>query len=281
VQRLIFLFASFALLAHPISAGGGATPALDWHLEGKVDWSAGFAVSYGAADGTGKTGDPNLMRRESRNSAYLAASRNLLRLCLDLRVHDTLTIRDYFRDDPELQKAFRSRLRQVPPWHIELGAGSGVRLAVKVPLGGSGGIAGILDEVGGFRSGTTAHAPEARSGSDVEGGITGLVLIASRRDLVPALRPRIRAGDGMVMLDYENSTEEARGRPAFIPYYGSVEEALGDPVVGNNPMSAAAGPYPGSDTDLLLPPAVQESLYLSPAGVDILRSARIAVVLGE
>ena len=281
MQRLIFLCLSFALLAFPPPAGGGAIPVLDWHLDGKVDWSAGYLVSYGSADGRPGTEGPNLRRREGRRSAYRAASRNLFRLCLDLRVQDTLTIRDYFRDDPELQEAFRSRLRQVAPWHIELGAEGGVRLAIKVPLGGRDGIAGILDEVGGFRSGSTDRLPEVRFGSGSEGDITGLVLIASRRDLVPVLRPRIRTGDGMVVLDYENSTEEAKSRPAFIPYYGSVDEAMGDPVVGKNPMLAAAGPYSGSDTDLLLSPALAESISLSSAGAGILKSARIAIVLGE
>jgi hypothetical protein len=84
-----------------------------------------------------------------------------------------------------------------------------------------------------------------------------------------------------VLLDYESAAEGARSRPAFIPYYEDMEEALADPLLGADPVVAAGGPFTGSSTDLLLPPLLETSLLATEEGRALLEDARIVVLLQE
>jgi hypothetical protein len=280
VTFLLLLYLSVTAL--PPTAGAGSSPRLDWQGRGQVDWSSGFIIAYGSGVAPEDVTDLNLRRSASLRSAYRRASRGLLRLCLGLQLQDGLTVRDYIRSDPELQETLRRRLREIPPWEVRLEEGGQVRLALKIPLGGADGLIHLLGEVrGGEAAPRRDGLPPTFRGSGGRGGISGVVLLVSSREVVPALRPRVRGSGGAVLLDYESAAEGARSRPAFIPYYEHLEEAMADPLLGADPVVAAAGPFAGSSTDLLLPPLIETSLLATEEGRTLLEEARIVVVLQE
>jgi len=280
VTFLMCLF--LAVVSVPPTAPGGSPPRLDWPGRGHVDWSSGFIIAYGSGTAPEDVTDLNLRRSAGLRSAYRRASRDLLQLCLGLQLQDGITVRDYIKRDPELQETLRRRLREIPPWEVRLEEGGGVRLALKISLGGAEGLIGLLGEVRGEEPGPQGDGlPPVFRGGGGAGEISGVLLLVSSREVVPALRPRIRGTGGAVLLDYEKASEGARNRPVFIPYYEDLEEARGDPLLGREPVAAAAGPFAGSSTDLLLPPLIETSLLATQAGRALLQDARIVVVLQE
>lgn len=280
VTFLMCLF--LAVTAVPLTAAGGSLPRLEWPGQGKVDWSSGFIIAYGSGTAPEDVTDLNLRRSASLRSAYRRASRDLLRLCLGLQLQDGLTVRDYIRSDPELQETLRRRLREIPPWEVRLEEGGSVRLALRISLGGAEGLIHLLGEVrGGEPVPQGDGLPPTFRGGGGRGDISGVLLLVSSREVVPALRPRVRGSGGAVLLDYESAAEGARSRPAFIPYYEHLEEAMTDPLLGTEPVVAAAGPFAGSSTDLLLPPLIEASLLATEEGRALLEDARIVVLLQE
>lgn len=84
-----------------------------------------------------------------------------------------------------------------------------------------------------------------------------------------------------MLLDYGNASREAKERPAFIPYHTALEQALNDPVVGNNPLVVSSETVWRRGTDLPLPAVLEESLLLTSEGRSIMRDGKIAVVLQD
>lgn len=265
----------------PATLGAASLPHLDWLEQGRVDWSSGYVIGYG----TGKAGmnvtDRNRIRRDGMKAAFRDATRDLYRLCLDLRVDHFTYVRDYFQADPELQEAFRIKLQKSSPWEVAFGVGDEVRVALKLPLGGVGGLMEFLGKKGvTFENGEgrPSAGPLLPARGEQE-RISGLVLLTSAGDLAPALRPRIRNREGAILLDHTIASEDLLARPAFLPYYSSVEEALEDPLLGSDPLVAPAISSPGSDTDIVLPAVLEESLLTTEDGMSILREGRITIVL--
>lgn len=266
----------------PSATYAATLPQLEWRGEGKVDWSAGYIISYGSAAPPSNPEGRGLLHGVNRKAAYREAYRNLLRLCLDVTVQDSFKVRDYFRGDPELLDEFKKKLREIPPWEIRLGRGSEVALALRLPLSGSGGLTELLDRIerGADGEGGNRKPPIFR-GEPGAADVSGLVLMVSGRTVVPALRPRIRGSGGDILLDYSTAGEKARSRPVFVAYYDTLEDALLDPLVGAHPVVAAADPYPGSGTDLLLPAPMEEDLLVMEEGGFLLTDARVVVVLQQ
>jgi len=226
--------------------------------------------------------DPNLRRAAATKAALREASRNLYRLLLGVRVQESLTVRDYLRQDPELQKAVREELGRLSPWQLRVSPGGTVEAVFSLALGGRGGISDLLDDLGGreYREGpVTGPSRQMPLSTFDSGSITGVVLIDTGGQVVPALRPRIMGSGGGLLLAFGDGTGEALERAAYVSYYHSLEEALADPVVGENPL---VGSVPGGrirGTDLVLPPVIEEVLAGNEVGGLILSEARIAVVL--
>jgi hypothetical protein len=250
-----------------------------------VDWSSGYVVSYGAGVPPGDLSNRNRRRTASLRRALGDASRGLRRYCLNLRVAGDLTLRDYVREDPELQEAFRELLANLPPWEIRFDHNDGVRVALKVPLGGKGGLSELLGEVRGyglqeaeqritFRDAPVADQVEVK-------GATGIVILAPLNSTMPALRPRVRGGRGELLVEYAGASSEARARPAFIAYHFTLEKALEDPVTGARPIVVATEFVGKRGTDLVIPSAVERGLLGSTEGRRLLTDVRIAVVLRD
>ena len=276
-----FLFLALSAVL-PSAACAAALPQLEWQGEGKVDWSAGYIISYGSAAPPPKPEERGLLHGTSRKAAYGEAYRNLLRLCLDVTVQDSFKVRDYFRGDPELLDEFKKKLREIPPWEIRLGRGGEAALALRLPLSGSGGLTELLARIergadGEGENGKPPNYGEEPGAADV----SGLVLMVSGRTVAPALRPRIRGSGGDVLLGYSTAGERARSRPVFVAYYDTLEDALLDPLVGSHPVVAAADPYPGSGTDLLLEAALEEDLLVMEEEGFLLTDARVVIVLRQ
>jgi hypothetical protein len=205
----------------------------------------------------------------------------MYRLCLGLTVQDGLTVRDYLRQDPELQGIIRKKLLALPPWEIRIGKDEEAQLVLKLPMGGRGGLSELLGDLG------SAGEEVYREGGGFDpgpvsletGSATGVVLIASRHSVIAALRPRIVGGSGRILLEHGEAAAEAHDRPAYIAYYGSLEDAMRDPVVGENPLVVAAGEHPERGSDLVLPQLLEESLSRDDGARRILAEARFSVVL--
>jgi hypothetical protein len=210
------------------------------------------------------------------------AARNLYRILLGVRVQEGLTVRDYLRQDPELQKAVREALGKLSPWQLRVGPEGTVEAVFSLPLGGRGGISDLLGDMGGseYRRGSGVGPVRETSLQSFESGsITGVVLIDAAGQVVPAMRPRIMGNDGRTLLAFGDGTGDASERPAYVSYHPSLEEALADPVVGDNPLVASVPAGSARGTDLVLPPVVEDLLSGDEVGRRILSEARIAVVL--
>lgn len=262
-------------------AWAGSYLELDW--VGRVDWSSGYAVAYGHGVAPAYLTDHNLRRAAAQKAAFLEASRSLIRLCLDLRVQGKVTVRDYFREDSELQNIFREMVRKLPPWKVVFGRGDEVRLALRLPLGGPGSLSEVLGDLPEMV--LTSLPPSSEEILEIPYSVgespTGLVLLFSHQVVVPVLRPRILGPGGGVILDYRRSSAEARARPAYIAYYSNLERALEDPVLGDSPIVVTAAPAPGSSTDIVVPSNLESRLLHTPAGRELVSEARVVVVLTE
>jgi hypothetical protein len=280
-RGLPFLF-SVLFTVLPSAAYAATLPQLEWRGEGKVDWSAGYIISYGSAAPPSNPEERGLLHGTNRKAAYREAYRNLLRLSLDVTVQDSFKVRDFFRGDPELLDEFKKKLWEIPPWEIRLGRGGEVALTLRLPLSGSGGLTELLDrmERGVDGAGESRTPPNFRGDPGAD-DVSGLVLMVSGRTVAPALKPRIRGRGGNVLLGYSTAGERARSRPVFVAYYDTLEDALLDPLVGAHPVVAAADPYPGSGTDLLLPAPLEEDLLAMEEGGSLLTDARVVVVLQQ
>jgi hypothetical protein len=205
----------------------------------------------------------------------------MYRLCLGITVQGGLTVRDYLRQDPELQEIIRKKLLALPPWEIRVGRGEDIHLVLRLSLGGKGGLSELLGDLG------NAGNEETREGMNLDsepvtletGSATGIVLICSRRMVIPALRPRVVGGAGRILLEHSAAAAVAHERAAYIAYYDSLEDAMEDPVVGENPLVVAAGESMERGSDLVLPQLLEEGLSRDEADGRILAEARIAVVL--
>jgi hypothetical protein len=214
--------------------------------------------------------------------AVREAARNLYRLLLGVRVQEGLTVRDYLRQDPELQKVVREVLGKLSPWQLRVAPEGTVEAVFILPLGGRGGISDLLGDMGGsdFRRSSAAGPVRSTSlQSFGSGSITGVVLIDAAGKVIPAMRPRIMGSDGRTLLSFGDGTGDALERPAYVSYHPSLEEALADPVVGDNPMVTSIPAGFSRGTDLVLPPVVEDLLSGDEVGRRILSEARIAVVL--
>ncbi len=279
--RALVMAVLVSLLPPVADACGGALPTVDWGGPGGVDWSTGFVTAYGIGSGPANLDNPNLRRAAALKAAYLEATRSLLKACLEITIRDNLTVRDYLRADPELQKALRERISELPPWSVRLEEGGYVRVAVRMPLGGEGGltqIVGAVDEWGDEAGGE--HVLPSRGSLEApDGNVTGIVILASRQILAPALRPRIMDEGGRTLVTYQRAGEKARSRPAFVAYYHSLNEALQDPVVAPDPVVVSADQSRGAGTDLILPRFLEEDLLLSDGGRRIIEDVLFVVVL--
>jgi len=259
----------------------GSLPQPGWN-GGGVSWESGYLLSYGTSTPSPALTDPNLRRVAATKAAVREALRNLYRLLLGVRVQESLTVRDYLRQDPELQKAVREELRRLPPWQLRIGPEGTVEAAFRLPLGGRGGVSDLVADLDG------REYREASSGGSIQqtpldtfdsGSITGVVLIDTGGQVVPALRPRIMGSGGSLLLAFGDGTGGALERAAYVSYHHSLEEALADPVVGENPLVGAVPTGLPRGTDLVLPPVIEEVLAGNESGRLILSEARIAVVL--
>lgn len=252
----------------------------EWQGDGKVDWSAGYVISYGSAPSPSNLEGRGLLHGTGEKTAYREAYRNLLRLCLDVTVQDSFKVRDFFHGDPELLDEFKKKLREIPPWEIRLGRGGEVALALRLPLSGKGGLTELLDRIErGLEGESEGWEPADFRDASGTSDVSGLVLLVSGRRVAPALRPRIRGSGGDVLLEYSTAGERARARSVFVAYYDTLEDALLDPLVGAHPVVAAADPYPGSGTDLLLPASLEDDLLVMEEEGSLLTDARVVVVL--
>ncbi len=273
------------LFALPTVLYAGTLPRLHWEGRGGVDWSSGYVISYGAGVPPGDLSNRNRRRAAGLKRALGDASRSLRRHCLNLRVAGDLTLRDYVREDPELQEAFRDLLANLPPWEIRIDWNEGVQVAMRVPLGGEGGLSELLGEVRGY-------ALQGRSESDsfhddptldpVEvKGATGIVILAPLSSTMPALRPQVRSGSGELLVEYGRAGPEARARPAFISYHYTLERALEDTVAGATPIVVVAEFSADRGTDLVIPANLERGLQGAVEGRMLLNEARIVVVLRD
>lgn len=276
------VFAALMFCAIGGASRAGSLPQPGWAGAGGVSWGSGYLLSYGRSSPSPALTDPNARRAAATQAAVREAARNLYRLLLGVRVQERLTVRDYLREDPELQKAVREELSRLPPWQLRINPEGTVEASFSLALGGRGGISDLLGDVSGrdYRerpAGETGR--QAPLGSFDRGSITGVVLIDTVGVVVPALRPRIMGSGGRPLLSFGDGSGEAMERAAYVSYHHSLEEALADPVVGENPLvgSLQEGHMRGSD--LVLPPVIEEVLAGNEAGRRILSDARITVVL--
>lgn len=263
------------------TAHGGARPVLSWDDEGGTDWSSGYILAYGSGKGPSNLPNVNLRRSAGLKAAYLEATRVLFRSCLDLTIRERLRVRDYLRDDAELQETLRRRVGETPPWGVRLAEDGRVDVALRFPLGGEGGLSDILGSLERWSGEDQPPAPYAVAGGFLpsEEKITGIVLLASRQLLAPSLRPRILGGDGSVLVTWENAGDEARQRPAYVAYYDALPEALADDAVAPNPIVVAADQSRGAGTDLVLPRFLLGDIIATSQGRAIIEDVRIVVVL--
>jgi hypothetical protein len=279
--RIGTLAAAFVLLALAVGAEAGSLPVPLWEGSGAVEWESGYILSYGRGNASSNSANSSVRRAGNLKAAARQARRNMYRLCLGLTVQDGLTVRDYLRQDPELQGIIRKKLLALPPWEIRIGKDEEAQLVLKLPMGGRGGLSELLGDLG------SAGEEVYREGGGFDpgpvsletGSATGVVLIASRHSVIAALRPRIVGGSGRILLEHGEAAAEAHDRPAYIAYYGSLEDAMRDPVVGENPLVVAAGEHPERGSDLVLPQLLEESLSRDDGARRILAEARFSVVL--
>jgi len=262
-------------------AWGGALPLVDWGAPGGVDWSSGYVIAYGIGSGPANIANPNIRRAAGQKAAYIAATRNLLRACLDLPIRDGISVRDYLRADTELQEELRERISSLIPWSVKLEDGHIVRVAVRIPIGGEGGLSQVLGPVEEWSLDNPVEVrpyfPGTRGGTEEK--VTGIVLLASRQLLSPSVRPQLMGEDGRLLATYETAATVARSRPAFIAFYESLNQALRDPVVSPDPVVVAADQSRGPGNDLVLPRFLQEDLLHTAVGRKILEEVRVVVVL--
>lgn len=279
------LTVAVACIALPPPLSAGTVPRLQWEGRGGVDWSSGYVISYGAGVPPGGLSNRNQRRTASLKRALGDASRSLRRNCLNLRVAGDLTLRDYVREDPELQEAFNDLLAGLPPWEIRIDWNDVVQVALRVPLGGEEGLSELLGEVRGYglhERSETGSFRDVRAGDPVEvKGATGIVILAPLSSTVPALRPRVRGGSGEVLVDYGRAGPEARARPAFVAYYYTLERALEDPVAGATPIVVATEFVGERGTDLVIPANLEMGLQGGIEGRRLLTEARVVVVLRD
>ncbi len=273
------------LFALPPALCAGTLPRLQWDGRGGVDWSSGYVISYGAGVPPGDLSNRNRRRAAGLKRALGDASRSLRRHCLNLRVAGDLTLRDYVREDPELQEAFRDLLANLPPWEIRIDWNEGVQVALRVPLGGEGGLSELLGEVRGYglqgRSETGASSDVPNLDPVEVKGATGIVILAPLSSIMPALRPRVRGGSGELLVEYGRAGPEARARPAFIAYHYTLERALEDPVAGAAPIVVVSEFIVERGTDLVIPANLERGLQGDVEGRRLLAEARIVVVLRD
>lgn len=283
---LVALAVAFAcLFSFPLPLAGGVFPRLQWEGRSGVDWSSGYVISYGAGVPPPALSNRNQRRAASLKRALGDASRTLRRHCLNLRVAGDLTLRDYFREDPELQEAFKDMLASLPPWEIRIDRNEGAQVALRVPLGGEGGVSDLLGEVRGYGLQGRSETDGFRDASILDPvevrGATGIVILAPLSSTVPALRPRVRGSSGDILVEYGRADPEARARPAFVSYHHTLERALEDPVAGSAPIVVASEFVGTRGTDLVIPANLERGIQSGIEGRRILAEARIVVVLRD
>jgi hypothetical protein len=273
------------LSSPPAPLSAGALPRLQWEGRSGVDWASGYVISYGAGLPPESLSNRNERRSASLRRALGDASRSLRRHCLNVRVAGDLTLRDYVREDPELQKAFNDLIARLPPWEIRIDWGDGVQVALRVPLGGEGGLSDLLGELRGYGLQGRSEASGFRNGSVGDPvkvkGATGIVILAPLSSTVPALRPRVRGGSGEILVEHGRADPGARARPAFISYHYTLERALEDPVAGDAPIVVASEFVGTRGTDLVIPENLERGLKRGIEGRRLLAEARIVVVLRD
>jgi len=273
------------LLSPPPPLSAGTLPRLQWGGRGGVDWASGYVISYGAGVPPGSLSNRNLRRAASLKRALGDASRTLRRHCFNIRVAGDLTLRDYVREDPELQKAFNVLVTGLSPWAIRIDWSDGVQVALRVPLGGEGGLSELLGEVRGYGFQGTERTGGFRDVLNLEPvevkGATGIVILAPLSSTVPALRPRVLGASGEVLVEYSRAGTEAKARPAFVAYHYTLERALEDPVAGATPIVIASAFLGDRGTDLVIPANLERGLQDRIEGRRLLAEARIVVVLRD
>jgi hypothetical protein len=281
----ILAVAVACLFSPPPPLSAGTLPRLQWEGRSGVDWASGYVISYGAGVPPGDLANRNRRRTASLKRALGDASRTLRRHCLNIRVAGDLTLRDYVREDPELQKAFNDLLASLPPWGIRIGFSDSVQVALRVPLGGEGGLSELLGEVRGYGLPERLEAGSLRdvpAGDPVKvKGATGILILAPLSSTVPALRPRVRGVSGEVLVEYGRAGPEAKARPAFVAYHYTLERALEDPVAGATPIVVASEFVGVRGTDLVIPANLERGLQDGIEGRRLLAEARIVVVLRD
>ena len=278
-MRVYLSLALLLLLVMPPGTGAASFPRLPDNVDGKVGWSSGFVVTYGLGRAPDYLTNPTLKRSAARKAAYLDASRRLISLCLSIRVQGKITVRDHFRQDNELQNAFREMLRSLPPWEIKYKSSSEVKVAIRLPLGGEGGLNEILGESTEAYLNPYDGLPESFLSSWYPAGQepTGLVLVVDSGEAEPALRPRIVSSVGGVMLDYSNSSQTALQRVSFVPFYQTLQKALEDPLTGDNPL--VFNVLSTNKTDFILPDHMEPYFLHTATGQRILSDVLLVIVL--
>jgi hypothetical protein len=255
-----WVFLALCLFAGPVPpVGAGRLPAIDWNSRGDVDWASGYVVGYGSSgkppapvEGVNLAGRHELLRRARR-----AASDYIYQACLGITIQENLRVRDYLREDPELRARVRESIKTHSPWAVRYSLDGSVGVAVRYPLGGTG-LSGLLGRIKGWYGEDDRVAMEGARSSGREGILaTGAAVVVAAAAYRPALRPRIVGGDGAILVSLESAGREASLRPAFIPFYSSLGEALADPVLGDYPVTVNAGVR---GTDIVASKALEDFL---------------------
>lgn len=265
--------------AQALTASAGSIPAIDWNSRGDVDWASGYVIGYGTSGfaEAGDEGENPPGRHELLRKALTSATNYIYRACLGLTIQENLRVRDYLRDDPELRARLQESIKTHSPWAVRYSHDGSVAVSVRYPLGGTG-LSGLLGRIKGW------YGKEGRMGT---GGFraagqgatlaTGAVVVVPPSAYRPALRPRIVRGDGVILVSFENAGREASLRPAYIPFYSSLAEALGDPVLGDSPVTVNAR---ASGTDIVASQALESFLGSDATGL-VRRDVPVVIVRGE
>ena len=277
------VIAVLALNVVPVQSFAGSFPELRWGSAGGPDWASGYVISYGFSPPAEDSLNKGERRRIALERALKDASRRLYRNILNLRVEGNLTVREYLGDDQESRDSIRRRTSRQPPWEIRIEPDESIRVALKIPMGGEGGIADMIGEPREDRpteGRVQAEATGIFPGDGIEKA-SGVVLLASGRKVYPSLRPRLLGPGGEVLMDFGGGSAEAKSRPALVAYYRTVGEALADRVVGNDPLIVNMTMYRERGTDIEIPSVLTENYFRTPDGMKVLRDMRIVVVLQQ
>jgi hypothetical protein len=216
------------LLSMPLAADGASSAVTENVGKGQIDWTKRTVSATGNGAPSLNAANAAAARLEAERAAKLDAFRNLLEAVRGVRVSGKTSAGAAMDATPELSAKVRGLVQGFTVADIKYYSDGGVACTIEGPLDGV--LAEALVPASGAAPATTGGEESA----------TGLVVIATGLNVVPALAPRLVDEDGNVLYSPSHVGREALRTMVTVGYARSAADALKSPRAGNKPLTVKA-----------------------------------------